>query len=79
MYTNKKIQNKQKKEQIEKKKEMRGAQTVEFLKSIHPNSKALICQWAVHWYYLEREEQRSEPVKNTKHINWLIHTHQLNF
>lgn len=51
---------------------MRGAQTVEFLKSIHPNSKALIRQWAVHWYYLEREEQRSEQAKTTYKTSYLV-------
>lgn len=49
------------------------------LKSIHPNSKALICQRTVHWYYLEEEEQWSGDSNNgeinskkvcTKQITW---------
>lgn len=56
-----------------KEKGTRGAQTVEFLKSIHPNSKALICQWAVHWYYLQREKQESEQVRTA----WFILTNPI--
>lgn len=61
---------KQENQKPKKKKNKRGKKTKNevlrawSLKSIHPNSKALICQRTVHWYYLEEEEQWSGDTNN---------------
>lgn len=75
---NQKPKKKKKRTKEEKQKTKNEVLRAWSLKSIHPNSKALICQRTVHWYYLEEEEQWSGDSNNgenskkvwTKQITW---------